>query len=309
MPIKPPALKAGDVIGVVCPAQPVMFPPLLEEGVRCLEGLGFRVRAGPSVTRPFSYLAGTDRERAEEINVMFGDPEVRAIFCTSAGPWGGRLAPLLDYELIRRSPKVFMGMNGPTALLNAIHARTGLITFHGPAVEWDFSWHLSPYTKEYLFRALLSRRPVGRVTSRSPRPCLVPGRARGRLLGGCLRALASLIGTPYEPDWEGAILFWEAAGCDVYQIDDHLTHLKLAGVFDRIAGMVVGRTVGWPERSHPAGPDLATIILELCGECGFPILAEVDVGVAKDKATLPVGAMARMDAARGELVVEESGVA
>ena len=202
-----------------------------------LEALGLKVKFGGHLLDRHGYLAGKDKDRAADINAFFGDPSIRAVLPIRGGWGSSRLLPYLDYELIRRNPKIVLGFSDITALLLAIHAKSGLVTFHGAngMGRWD-GWSVD-YLKRVLFdgqqvtmenkRELSDRNSITQIDYRVQ--TITPGTARGRILGGNLTVLTTILGSPYLPDWNGAILFCEDIGEDPYRVDRMLTQLKLAG--------------------------------------------------------------------------------
>lgn len=244
--VRPGRLKPGDLVELVAPASATFETMDLEIAKESLEALGLKVRIAGHLLDRHGYLAGQDRDRAADINRSFADPSVKAVLPIRGGWGSSRLLPYLDFDLIRRNPKVVLGFSDITALLLSIHARTGLVTFHGPngMGQWDeFS---VGWVRRVLFEAEA-------VTMENPRErgdfivqtehriqTITPGVARGRMLGGNLTVLTAIIGSPYLPDWEGSILFLEDVGEDLYRVDRMMTTLKLAGVLDRIRGLVFG---------------------------------------------------------------------
>ena len=304
---KPKALAPGSTIGIVTPSEPVNEEDF-NRALSHLEGLGFRLRVGPHARERRGHLAGNDEQRAADLMAMFQDDTVDAIFCAAGGANSGRLLPLLNYDAIRAHPKVLLGMSDPTALLCGIHARTGLITFHGPVVQYNMQGPMPAVTDHYFQRALFTNQPVGVVQELGNKNVLRPGKAQGRLIGGNLTTLQQLLGTPYEPHWDGAILFCEEV-CELHKIlDAKLTHLRNAGVFQRIAGMIVGVLESCDEHDYTNMPTLPDIILELTTGRTFPIIIDVPLGHTDDKITLPIGAMVAIDTNSSVLSLLESGV-
>ena len=306
--IKPRHLRESSTVGVVTPSEPVT-PEMFEQGLDYMCSLGLTPKLGAHVFDNKGHLAGTDADRASDIMTMFTDEAVDAIFCSAGGANSARLLPLLDYDAIKSHPKIFIGMSDPTALLCGIYAKTGLVTFHGPVVQYDMSWHCSPFTEKYFRPALFDARPGGIIPEVTEANILRLGTASGRLVGGNLSTLQQLIGTPYEPDWEGAILFWEDVCEQPHTLDAKLTHLRNAGVFDRLAGMIVGVLEECVESDYENVLPIREIVLELTEGARFPILHEVPLGHTKDKITLPIGANASIGASGTVLSIEESGVA
>ena len=239
---------------------------------------------------------------------MFLDSNVDAIFCAAGGANSGRLLPLLDYEAIKASPKILLGMSDPTALLCGIHATTGLVTFHGPVVQYNMQGPMPALTQRYFDRALFTKEPVGRIRELGSINVLRHGTARGRLIGGNLTTLQQLLGTPYEPDWDSAILFWEDVCEQPHALDAKLTHFRNAGVFDRVAGMIVGQLEECEERDYIDMPPLNEIILDLTNRLSFPILFEIPLGHTPEKITCPIGTLAEIDTYGAYLSLTESGV-
>jgi len=244
--IKPRRLTAGDSVALVAPASATFNTMELEIAKESLEALGLKVQVGGHLLDRHGYLAGQDRDRADDINRFFAGTTIRAVLPVRGGWGSSRLLPYLDYEVIRRNPKIVLGYSDITALLLGIFARTGLITFHGPngMGRWDeFS---VGWVKRILFDAeavtLENPREKGEflVQTENRTQTLTPGAARGRLLGGNLTVLSAIIGSPYLPDWENSVLFLEDVGEDLYRVDRMLTTLKLAGVLAKIRGFVFG---------------------------------------------------------------------
>ena len=201
--IKPPPIHAGDVIGLVSPASPVADLSRVESGTRYLERNGFRVKVGTHVGKSFGYLAGTDRDRADDLHEMIRDPSVKAVFCLRGGYGVTRTLPLLDFELIRRNPKIIVGYSDVTALLLAVCARSSLVTFHGPMVAVEFSGTVDQRTEESFWALMLGKHDPGAFVIADPATThvLYGGQATGMLLGGNLSLLAAMAGTPYLPDF------------------------------------------------------------------------------------------------------------
>lgn len=309
--IKPPKLKEGDTIGMIVPASMSFEADTIDRAKTQLEALGYRVKLGAHVYDRYGNLAGTDRDRAADVNAMFADPEVDGISCFSGG-WGTpRLLPYLDYAMIRKHPKVLMGFSDITGLLNAIHRKTGLVTFHGPNADSLYE----PYTLGNYRRAVMVTETIGLLAPPEKKPTdlidrenrvitLQGGKASGRLVGGNLTLIAALTGTPYEIETEGKILFLEDTHEELYRIDRMLTQLWLAGKLDRIAGFAFGRCTDCPA----SGPALSMgqILRERFSH--VPSIWGLSFGHIEKKLTLPIGVMATLDADAGTLTIDESAV-
>jgi muramoyltetrapeptide carboxypeptidase len=316
--IKPPALLKGDKIGIISPSEPIIYKKKFLAGVATLKKIGFCVVLGKNVFKEYgAYMAGTDKERAADINAMLKNPKIKGIFSSRGGMTSNRLLNLIDFNLIKKNPKIFMGFSDITVLLNAIYKKTGLITFHGPNVEFGFSRGLKGkhnFTLEYFKKALMTPCPIGNVPRRKIIDVLKPGKATGALVGGNLEVLMTLIGTEYEPDWKSKILFWEEGGRTTEEIDFWLTHLKLSKVFEKISGMVIGKLIGitrlrsgdeWdPKKTFP----IAKIILDICREYKFPIIKGIPFGHYYPQIIVPIGAKATIDTSKKLFSIDESGV-
>mgnify|MGYP000754844927 CR=1 FL=1 len=210
-PLKPTRLKPGDLIGIISPSSPIADSTRIEKGVRYLESLGYRTTVGKHVGKMRGYLAGTDEERAADVHEMFSDRQVKAIVCVRGGYGTPRLLPLLNYRLIERNPKIFVGFSDVTALQLALWKKCSLITFHGPMAGVEMANAMDSFTEEMLWRCLTSNKPLGELTlPEEPLDLsLLPGVATGRLLGGNLSLVVSVLGTAYQPDFAGALVFLE----------------------------------------------------------------------------------------------------
>lgn len=293
--ILPKRLKTGDRIGLICPSEPVLFPERLQRGIKELESFGFECVLGRHVNAVVGYMAGTDQERADDLNGMFADPDIDGIITITGGSSANRLLPLIDYDLIRSNPKVFLGISDISVLLNAIFARTNMVTFHGPYVLFGIC-DMSEYNREYFIRAFMGEQPIGTVKEFSRRIVLRGGRASGELIGGNFSSIRSLIGTPYEPNWDGKILFWEEYKTEPHDIDRILMHLKLAGILERIKGMISGNLSMCKERKYENSHlEIEQIIGDHCFGYGFPIILNLDFGHDCQNSSLPIGVTATID--------------
>jgi muramoyltetrapeptide carboxypeptidase len=291
-------LAAGDTVAVVAPAG-VVDRSGLEQGVRVLQTFGYRVQVAPQVYRRSHYFAGVDAARAESLKAALADPDVRAVFLARGGYGSARLLPYLDGALGTLEPKIVVGYSDTTALLAWLTGRYHWVTFHGPMVATDLP--NLPATDARALREVLEGRslPVFRLG----RP-VVSGRAEGRLLGGNLSTLVSLLGTPYALEIPpGAILFVEDRNERPYRIDRMLTQLRLAGVLERIGGLVLGEM---PECGD--GRELRRILRDLAQDRSFPVVGGLRSGHGRGKRTLPLGACVRLDTDRRVLEVAEDVV-
>lgn len=307
--IKPKKLYPGDTIGVIAPAGCGDLD-LSMAGVSWLGEQGFRVRLGLNVQQKVGYLAGTDHQRAADLNAMFASSEIDGIVCLRGGYGTMRLLDLVDYECIRTHPKVFIGYSDITALHLSIGQRTGLVTFHGPMVASDMATGLSDYTWNYFSRAITISEPLGIVTNPlnllSP-DFIVHGKAQGFLTGGNLSLIISTLGTPYEIDTRGKILCLEEVTEAPYRIDRMLTQLLLAGKLQDAAGIVVAVCADC-DTDDPTSFTLEEVLQNRLGGLNKPVLCNLHFGHTKEKATLPLGVMARLGRDSGLEVIETATV-
>ncbi len=310
---KPLPLSPGDLIGVISPASPPK-PEKVEQyqkGLDYLRALGYQILEGAHVLDQYGYLAGMDADRAADINDMFRNPQVRAIICSRGGYGTPRILDRIDYDAIRRDPKILVGYSDITSLHLAIHAQTGLISFSGPMVAVEMGKGILPLTETSFWRQLTQTR---RFTMKAKTGEYVPrvyhgGSGEGRLLGGCLSLINPLIGTPYMPNFEGAILVLEDIGEDVYGIDRYLVQLRLAGILDQINGLILGQFLDMDsgEKSEPS-LTLDQVIQEHTHKLKIPILGNFPYGHQDYKYTMPIGCKVRLDADNGTLALLESPV-
>lgn len=314
--IKPKRLRPGDIVALVAPSSNAWEDEDIRFAIETVESLGFQVKPGRNLYRRNGYLAGSDQERAADLNAAFGDDAVDAVFAIRGGYGAQRILPYLDYEQIRQNPKILIGFSDITALHCAIHRRTGLITFHGPTAMRTWSEYALAEMRKVLIEPSapvrlaapppFEARP-GKVERENRITSLVGGKARGRLVGGNLTLLSGLLGTPYQPDFNGRILFLEDVGESPYRIDRMLTHLWLAGVFEACAGVALGKFT----ESKPSGGrsrSLEEIFRERFEPIGKPAARGLMIGHVDDIATIPVGAEAEFDAGSGQLTLLETAV-
>jgi len=311
--IKPKHLSAGDTVGLVLPATAAFEADEIDFARDQMQAIGFKVVIGPHAFDKWGYFAGHDRDRAADINQMFADDRIDGIVAYTGG-WGSpRVLPYLDFDLIARKPKVFMGYSDITALLNPIHQRTGLVTFHGPVGESTFD----PYTLDNFKRVVMTAAPAGLLEPPPKKPNelvdrtnriiqLAPGKASGPLVGGNLTMVHSLMGTPYEVDTAGAIFFLEDVDEELYRIDRMLTTLALGGKFSRIAGLIWGRC----SRCSVKGPtfSLEEILRDRFGSLSVPAISGLSFGHIEQKLVMPIGVQATLDADAGTLRIDEPAV-
>lgn len=290
--ILPKALKKGDIIAVVAPAGPLREREALGKSTAFLEEMGFKVRFDARIFDQTGYLAGSDNARSEELMCAFEDDSVKAVIGLRGGYGCSRLIPHLDLERLRKHPKVFIGFSDLTTLQLFLNRHLGWITFHGPMAANPGIGSHSEEERSHLIS--LWTDPEYRPVLRFPQlEAWNPGKAEGRLVGGCLSTIVSSIGTPYEIDTDGAILFLEDVGEPPYRIDRMLTHLKLAGKFESLRGILLG-SFQECEASDGAYP-LTRMMKELLQREAVPILASFPAGHGPSNWTLPMGTRIRID--------------
>jgi muramoyltetrapeptide carboxypeptidase len=316
--LRPRRLAPGQTIGMVAPSAAPNEPERIRFAIDTVESLGFKVKPGAHLYDREGYLAGADAARAADLNAMFADDGVDAIWCVRGGYGASRILPALDYALMQQKPKALIGYSDITALHMAIHRHAGLVTFHGPVAFRAFT----PYSLGELKRVLWTGetpvrlggpppfdRTEGRVDWENRVATLVPGKARGRLLGGNLCLMSHLCGTPYFPDLRGAILFLEDVEEAYYRIDRMLTQLWLSGALAGVTGVAFGKfTSCEPSAFFLQNRPLEDILAERCRALGVPAVSGIMVGHIEDQTTLPVGCLAELDADAGTLTLLEPGV-
>lgn len=314
-PVKPARLQAGMTVGLVTPASNVPEDEDLLAAMELVRSLGFQAKASPNLAGRNQYLAGSDQERANDLNELFADEEVDAIFCVRGGYGSGRLLRMLDYDMISKNPKILMGYSDITAILNAINLLSGLVTFHGPIAGDNFS----AYTYDQYHRVLVEPSASSRIGEPPPfengpgvvernnrLTPIVPGQAEGRLVGGNLSLLVTLLGTPFEPDFRDAILFLEDVSEPPYSVDRMLTHLWLAGKLEQCAGIVFGK---FTDTSYDSNTfSMEQVIRDRCEPLGIPTLRGLMIGHVEDQTVVPLGVGARLDVEAGTLELLEPGV-
>ncbi len=309
-PLKPPRLKTGDLIGIISPASRIMDPARIEKGVAYLERMGYRTVLGDHVLKTYGYLAGTDEERVADLHRMFADPKVKAIMCIRGGYGTPRLLSLVNYRLIARNPKVFVGYSDITSLQLALWKKCGLVTFQGPMVGVDMPGQLDGYTEELFWRLVTSPKKAGQVVpSDNPSALIRKGKATGRLLGGNLAHVAGAVGTVHMPSLKDALFFIEDIGEEPYRIDRMMTQLRHARVFEQVKGILGGQFTDC-EIKDATKPTLTVdeVFREFGGGCPLPFLAHLPFGHEDHKMTVPMGIRAKLDAGAGTLEFLEGAV-
>ncbi len=304
---KPPRLRPGDTVGVIAPAGPWENRSELLRGIASLEAWGLQTKLGKHLSDRHGYMAGRDEDRAADLHAMLTDPEVRAIVCLQGGYGVTRLIPMLDERAFVDNPKAICGYSDLTALHLAAQRWVGGITFYSNGVLGVGSPEVTDFSKESLHRALFSAEPYGQIGPNPDDPyvrTIRGGRATGRLTGGCAGLVSSTIGTRIEIDTRDRIVVLEEIELEGYTLDGILTHLRNAGKFDDVAGVVIGDIkTKWSGGNGELSVE--DIVEELLEPLGVPVVFGLPIGHGKHHATVPIGALATLDADAGALLVEE----
>jgi muramoyltetrapeptide carboxypeptidase len=312
--VKPKRLSPGDTVAMVAPASATFKTVELDVARESLEALGLKVKVGGHLLDRHGYLAGQDKDRADDINRFFADPEVRAVLPIRGGWGSSRLLPFLDFDSIRRNPKIVLGYSDITALLLSIHAKTGLVTLHGPngMGRWDeFSVN---WVKQILFdgQAVTLENPHDKgeflVQTENRIQTITPGTARGRILGGNLTVLTAIMGSPYLPNWDTCILFLEDVGEDIYRIDRMMTTLKLAGVLSRIRGFVFGTCSECEPEQGYGSLTLEEVFDDHIKPLNVPAWQGAMIGHRLPQFTIGEGIQVEIDAGTGRIRMLEAAV-
>ena len=309
------ALKKGDTIGLVSPSHHIgrKNEVLIRNSISDLQELGFEIRCSQhfmSVDK-FGLAAGSPEQRAADINSMFSNDSVKAVWCSQGGDFTNETLDMLDYELIKANPKILLGLSDITVLLNAIHHKTSLVTFHGPNLEEGLSEKNfgSEYSRSEIASRLINAE-LGEIPGNGPRRCVRSGKAEGKLLGGNLECFLKLLGTDYLPDLNGVILLLEGLSMSIGTALTRLTQLRHAGVFDAISGLVIGDVHSFDQQEifDAKGNRVffEKLLLNASESYAFPILKISDFGHKMPNTVLPVGALASFDSDAEVISLEEA---
>jgi len=307
--IKPEKLNKGDVIGIISPSSPVDDLMKLENSVHYFEKQGYKVEIGKNTGKGNGYLAGTDKERIDDLHKMFLNKKVKMIICLRGGYGAGRLLDKIDYDIIKNNPKIFCGYSDITTLQNAFLKKTGLITFAGPMAGVDFCNEISPFTEENFWRIVTNNNPVIVNYPDDEKLCsLRKGLSTGRLIGGNLSILSSMVGLKYLPDPHGKILMLEDVGEVPYRIDRMLNQMRLSGFLGGVAGIVLGKFEDCEETNpERKAITLSKVMSDYFGKgFPFPVLFNLSHGHLKNNLTVPLGIKVKVNGNKGSLEFLES---
>jgi muramoyltetrapeptide carboxypeptidase len=303
--IRPKKLKTGDRVGIVAPAGPV-DPEILEKGLKVLRGMKLEPVLGRHVFSRRGYLAGKDEDRASDLMSMFADQDIKAIICARGGYGVNRLLPLLKPNIIRKNPKILVGASDITLLLLYLAKKCSLVAFHGPMVGGNFGQHGMKRTKKQ-FHDLLTGQSAGKTLVSAQAHVLNPGIGKGEITGGCLTLLCRSLGTPYEIQTKGKIIFIEDVNEAPYKIDGMLWQLKAAGKFKDVKGIVLGEMIN----CHPLKSTNGTATHyyhEMFDDLSIPIVTNFPIGHGKEMWTLPFGVGATLNAEAKSIQLKHCGV-
>ncbi|MFO1487608.1 MAG: LD-carboxypeptidase [Verrucomicrobiota bacterium] len=315
-PVKPPHLQPGDAVGIVAPASPPPDPKVIDRSVAALEALGFKPVLLRHVRERHGFLAGQARDRAADLMAMFSNRRINAIICLRGGYGSAQLLPLLDFDVIRRHPKILVGYSDITSLHCALLKQANLVSFHGPMLNAEISSpDFPPFARQSLLRTLMEPQPAGSICAglgRKTVSVIRRGRAAGELVGGNLSVLCTTLGTPWQPDFKNKILFIEDVGEKPYRLDRMLTHLSNAGLLQQVAGVAVGINEDCADPHPNPLKEYRQTMEDVIADCLKPLKVPVVLGLPFGhqpwNATLPVGVRVELDAVKGDLIVTEAAV-
>lgn len=296
----PKKLQIGDTIGIVSPSGAVSKESenQFNKGVDFLKNLGFKVKVGKNALNNTLEYSASPQEKADDMNSMFADKEIKAIICSQGGANSNSILPLLDFEIIKNNPKIFLGISDITVLLNAIYQKTKLVTFHGNDVMWGFGNEHADYDEQEFIDRLVKGK-IGEVKHNSEWKCIRKGIAEGVLIGGNLNCLNKLAGTEYQPDFEAKILLLETfdEGDAPDDVECELSHLKQMGIFEKIKGLWIGYY------NHKSKIPYEEIVMNVVKDYDFPILKCDDFGHNTPNTTIPIGIKIKLDATNKQVVL------
>lgn len=309
--IKPKRLNMGDLIGIISPASTPDDLSRVNSGVKYLENIGYKVLVGPNVGKNHGYLAGSDEERLFDLHSMFKNKNVKAIVCVRGGYGSPRLLDKIDYNLIKKNPKIFVGYSDITAMQMAFLQKANLITFAGPMLAVDFHDEVSSFTEDFFWRLVTSNKKIGRIKNPNNEKIyyLRKGSAIGQTVGGNLALLVSLMGTQYFPDIRNKILMLEDTGEAPYRLDRLFNQLRIANVFDKTKGVVLGAFTDCKELDPTKKTlTLGEVIEDYFTRVKKPVVYNFQHGHIKDNVTVPYGIRVKLNATKGFIEFLEGAV-
>ena len=312
--IKPKRLRAGDTIAVIAPSSSASAEAF-ERALANVATLGMKAKVGKYARGSNDFFSGTDKERLHDLHWAFSDKEINGVWCVRGGSGAPRLLPDIDYSLIKKNPKIFIGYSDITALHMAISQQTGLVTFHGPVASSEFS----DYTKANFVNTVMngttnhkimpSEFNVSQASALFKPNVITPGKARGRLVGGNLSLLSALAGTPYAlRDVKGAILFAEDINEPPYKVDRLFTQLRQSCDMRSLAGVALGVFSSSQSATDAETALTLKVLKDRLGDLGIPVISGLSFGHIRDNCTLPMGVEAELDTAKASISIAGSPV-
>ena len=312
--IKPKRLMVGDTVGIIAPAGPATSEAF-EKALLNIASLGFKAKIGASARGKFGFLSAPDKARLADLHWAFSDPEIKAVWCIRGGAGAPRLLPDVNFSLIAKNPKIFIGFSDITALHIAISQNTGLVTFHGPVATSEYSEFTRKNVLNVLTNAsLLNKIEVSEFNKAKESALfrtveLVKGKCRGRLVGGNLSLLAALAGTPWAlHDIRGKILFIEELNEAPYRVDRLLTQLRQSLDLRSVAGIALGVFEDNNQEHARDAKPVIDVIRDRLGDLGVPLIYGLSFGHIRDNITVPYGIDAELDTSAATLTLLESAV-
>ena len=314
--VKPRRLRFGDTVGIVAPGSPAEDPADIDTFAAALVKLGFKPKFAPNVRKRLGFLAGDDQARADDLLAMFGDPDVKGIFCLRGGYGSARLLGMLDYHFIRRHAKVFVGFSDITALHTAFETHARMVSFHGPTLNSSITTaRPSKFTVQSLLKTIMQPSVPGGIcdaTTQKAVTVLKGGTVAGPLIGGNLTVFISTIGTPYQPGFKGSILFFEDVDEQPYRFDGRLTQLLNAGLLQQVAGVAVGTNKNCVDPDAAKSKEYHQTVVDVLKDrllpLGVPVVMGLPFGHVRENATMPMGLQATLDGVNGDLIINEPAV-
>jgi muramoyltetrapeptide carboxypeptidase len=311
--IKPKRLVEGDTVALISPSSPIEAEGF-EKALKNLADLGFKTKVGKSARARSGFLAGSDKERLDDLHKAFADREVKAIWCVRGGYGASRFLPDLDFKLIKKNPKILVGYSDITALHTAIHQNTGLVTFHGPVASSTYSVYAKTHVTSVLmkpsapYKVELSPDNAAKESNLFKTETITKGKCRGRLIGGNLSLLAALAGSRFAlQNTKGKILFIEDVGEQPYRIDRMLTQLRQTVNLQQLAGIALGVFEDCNPKDQ-SSQSLIGVLKDRLGDLKIPVIYGLSFGHIRDQFTLPIGIEAELDTETATMTFLETGV-
>jgi len=302
MKIRPQRLQKGDTIGIIAPSSPPNQENL-ERSLAFLEKLGLKWKIGKHVKNVHGYLAGTDEERLQDLHDMFANPEIKGIICAGGGYGSARYTDKIDLQLMKENPKVFWGFSDITFLHTAMGLYSNLVTFHGPMLASCVGKDTFHELSAKMFQQLFEPMELHYTEAISPLETITAGVAQGELVGGNLSLLASGIGTKFEVDTKGKLLFIEDVGEEPYKVDGLLNQLRMAGKLKEAAGIVIGDFSDAEPKKQKETLTLDEVFADYTANLGIPVVKGFKIGHCQPHFAIPLGVGAKLDADNKTLTI------